>query len=861
VSVSGVRKREIRVHLDREKLKRYQMSASMVASRIAESGRDAPAGRHEGPRNETVYRTIGQFKSLDDIGATIVNFMGNDVSVPVSRLGQVTDGFEDESAVSFINGKRAQTLSIFKQSGTNTVSVADAIQARVEKMNRQFRGRPGAPKLTVVHDSAKIIKDNLTDVKESILIGIVLTVLVVFMFLGSPRSTVITGLALPNSLIGAFILMALAGFTVNLMTLLALSLAVGLLVDDAIVVRENIFRHMELGKSPLQAALEGTKEVTLAVVATTFTVIAVFGPIGFLHGTVGQFFKEFGLTICFAMLISLFDALTIAPMMSAYWGGTAEQKKAPKFVQRFQAFKNRLEAKYDGVLRWAVAHPGKVLASSGAFFVASLIMAVLLPKTFVSTQDTGEVILTMEPGLGTSLQQLTEVALKADQDIRARSGVELTQLSVGPAGDGSYKATFYVKLLPAGDRELTTSELRDAFRSDLAKHKEMKTAAMESSGPKPFSLTLMGQDSETIEAASAKVVEKLKAQPGLKDVESSFKAGIPEFQVVIDPVRAEQVGVSTVRAGEEIRTQIEGKIAAVFRQNGQEYGIRVRLDESQRNLEDAFYGTVVPNINGSLIPLSEIAKPVKTFGPVSILRENRMRTVQITAQLAADGPGLAKIVSNTRHILDKEAPLPEGVSYSFGGQAQDFADLVENIIIAVGLGIVFIYLVLASLYESFLTPFTIMLVLPLAASGAFASLFVVQKPLEVFSMIGCIMLMGIATKNSILLVDYVNQLRAEGKSLNDAILEAGRVRLRPILMTSFALIAGMLPVAIGFNEASKPRTGMGISIIGGLVSSTLLALVVIPAALLYIEKFRLGWPARLQRIRRRILIFAKVRSN
>ncbi|MEQ1879225.1 MAG: efflux RND transporter permease subunit, partial [Bdellovibrionia bacterium] len=355
---------------------------------------------------------------------------------------------------------------------------------------------------------------------------------------------------------------------------------------------------------------------------------------------------------------------------------------------------------------------------------------------------------------------------------------------------------------------------------------------------KAFSMSLMGTDSLEIEKAASDVVTRLRKIKGLAEVDSSYRPGMPEFQVVIDPARAEAIGVSTNQAGEEIRAQIEGRTPSVFREGGDEFNIRVRLKDDQRDLAANFDETVVPNINGSLVPLNEIASPQRIMGPVSISRENGLREIQIYGDLVTGGPGLSSVMKEVESAMAKDIKLPRGVHYNFSGQAQDFNDLIKNMVLAVLLGLVFIYLVLASLYESFLTPFTIMLVLPLAACGAFASLFIFQKSLDVFSMIGCVMLIGIATKNSILLVDCVNQLRGQGTELREAILTAGRIRLRPILMTTFALIAGMLPVAIGFNEASKQRTSMGVAIIGGLVSSTILALVVIPAALLYIEKFR-----------------------
>jgi HAE1 family hydrophobic/amphiphilic exporter-1 len=855
VEVLGGRKREIQVQLDRAKLKSYEVPATLVAQRIAASGMNVPAGRVDEPAKQTVFRTLGEFKSVKDIESTIVNFIGNDVPVRVKDLGSVVDTLEDEKSVTLVNGRSALTLMIFRQSGANTIRVVDEVKKRLDSINAELKGTEGNPALSLANDGSKPIRANVADVKESIIIGIILTIIVVFFFLGNFRSTLITGLALPNSLIGAFVLMAAAGFSVNVMTLLALSLTVGLLIDDAIVVRENIFRHLEMGRSPVQAALDGTKEVSLAVIATTLTVIAVFGPIAFLKGVVGQFFKEFGLTVCFAMLISLFDALTIAPMLSAYLakrgekyenhGAGSARTKNPlrRAVLSFSKFQDWLEEVYTDVIRWTLKHPLKTIIASIAIFFGSIALMVAVPKTFLPAQDFGEFMVGLDLPPGTPLNKMAEVSKQVDEVIRKNPEVAISVQIVGSREGESNVASFYVGMVPASERRINTSALKARLREQLKPfvyaNPTVKDVDMVAAGQRPFNVNIVGDDLAQVEKYAKALHERLKTHPALLDPDISYRPGKPEFQVVPDKTRMERLGISTTALGMELRTLVEGTTPAVFREEGREYDIRVRLKDGQRNLREGFAQTYVPNVNFSLVRLSDVAKPIETVGPADIRRQDRARYISISADLKPGGAGMGAAMTDITTLLTTgDLKLPEGMKFVFVGQAENFQELTSSMAMAALLGIVFIYFVLASLYESPITPFTIMLVLPLAASGAFIALFITRSSFDLFSMIGAIMLLGIATKNSILLVDRAVQLVQEGQNSMDAMIEAGRTRLRPILMTTLALIAGMLPIAIGLNEASKQRTSMGISIIGGLITSTLLSLVVVPAAFSYIERFR-----------------------
>jgi HAE1 family hydrophobic/amphiphilic exporter-1 len=815
-------------------------------------------GKVEEGKQETVIRTVAEFRELNDIENAIVNFVGNENAVTVKDVGRVVDGLEDEKTRAFYNGRSTVLLQVYRQSGANTIKVVERVRKVSDTLNEILARETGKPQLEIVRDGAKPIRANVSDVEESIRFGIILTIIVVFFFLGSFRSTLITGMALPNSLIGAFILMAAAGFSVNIMTLLALSLAVGLLIDDAIVVRENIFRHMEMGKGAINAALEGTAEVTLAVIATTLTVIAVFGPIAFLNGVVGQFFREFGLTVCFIMAVSLFDALTMAPMLSAYYAGQiSHQKKKPGIflapftwmLKVFESGYQALERFYEKVvLHFTLAHPLFVLFVATGIFVGSLIAAKFVPKTFLPPQDNGEFQIVLETVPGTSLEEMARVSHEVTAVTRANKEVESTVEVIGTASGEANKTTIIVNLVPSKQRYgVNTSMVKQRIRDQLKPFASARPQVMDidavGGGQQPFNLALVGDDIQQLGEIGNQVLAKMKVHPGLTDPDISFREGKPEFQIVPNEKKAQRVGVPAVLLGQELRAQVDGVVPAKLRQKGEEYDIRVRLQPDQRDLTRDFDQTYVPNINNRLIRLTNVADKVMTTGFSNIDRQDRGRVVTISAGIAPNGPGLGGVVADTHALFAGEIKLPPGVRYDFLGQAENFAELMVSMMQAAFLGALFIFLVLASLYESFITPFTIMLVLPLAACGAFFALFITQASLDIFSMIGCIMLMGIATKNSILLVDYTNQQLEKGKSRKDALLEAGRTRLRPILMTSFALVAGMLPVAIGLNEASKQRTSLGIAVIGGIISSTLLTLVVVPAAFSYIDRFRL-WSGR-----------------
>ncbi|MBS1971585.1 MAG: efflux RND transporter permease subunit [Bdellovibrionales bacterium] len=848
VDVVGGRKTEIQVLIDKKKIQDRQISMLQISKRVEETSKDIPIGKVENPIKELLMRTIGEFSSLDEIKNVNVNFVGSDRAVLLKDVGRVEKGLEDQKTMASIKGSPALLLQVYKQSGSNTVAVTDAVKKSLEKVNKYLTDKKIDAHVQVVRDMSRPIRLNVVDVNESILIGIFLCVVVVFFFLGSGRSTFITGMALPNSLLGGFVVMYAMGFSINMMTLLALSLAVGLLIDDAIVVRENIFRHMEMGKDPKTAALEGTTEVAQAVVATTLVVIAVFGPISFLSGIIGQFFKQFGLTIVFTMLISLFDAFTVAPMLSAYMASPAEHDKGNGFIARilkaFDRFQTGLENTYERLLEKTLKFPKTVLFLGFLIFVASMMTVPFIPKTFLPQADNGEFGVTIEMPVGTSLQGTADFTKGIEDILNADPAVDMVLTTVGSNNGEANKANLFVRLVERKLRSMTTTQMKTTIREKLKSFNEKAVVEIGdidavNSGQKPFNLNITGDNLEELSAYANKLKERIRKIPGLVDVDTNFRSGKPEFHVVFDREKSEHLGVSTVMAGAELRNRTEGNEAAVFRDKGIEYKVRVRFDEQYRDLRSQFNTTLVPNANNNMIPLNRIAKAEDTLGYSQINRQNKSRFINIGANLGPTG-SLGTVSEEVQKIVKDEMPPPPGIDYRFQGQAEDFQDLISSMLLAIFLGVLFIYLVLSSLYESFVTPFTILLALPLAMCGAMVALLVFGKSIDIFSLIGIVLLLGVVAKNSILLVDYTKQMEQAGHPRNEAIIKACRTRLRPILMTSLALISGMIPIAIGLNEASAMRTSMGIAIIGGLISSTLLTLLIVPAAYGFVDNFRMA---------------------
>ena len=859
VKILGGRKREIHVFVDEKSLKQRNLSTATIMNAISKTGENVPAGSFEAGGFNKNLRVIGQYKDPQDILEVPISFYGNEALTKVKDIATVEDGLQERTSYAKLNGKSVITIEIYKSSDANTVSVANSIKSFLTTSKAKFERQYKSFDIKEIKDESRKIRNNIIDVKESIIIGLILTIAGVYLFLGNLRSTLITASALPNSLICAFLIMYLAGFTINIMTLLAMSLSVGLLIDDAIVVRENIFRQIENGKDAKTAALLGAKQILLPVVATTFALVGVFLPIAFLDGIVGQFFKQFGLTVCFILLISLADALMVGPMLSAYFGVSKSNKKGliskmDDFVKNISdKLNNWMLKKYDILLKFAIKRFILTILLSLAFIFSGFFLVKMVPKTFIKNSDNGEFNIEIELTSGTNLSTTNRIATQIDEMLHKRNDIDFTLASSGGAAlKDSNIASIFVRLVDKKNRKLTTKEVREEVRLEIEKIKEISSFGVTDSdnvggggvskkNTGVFAINIAGPDLEELKELAFNLLEKLKTNPDLQDLDITYRKGRPEIQISSGNTNVEKFGLLSKNTGEELKNLVSGGLSGKYRENGYEYDIYVRLDEDKRNVERDFSQISIPNINMRKISLSDATEMKQTFSPSSIYRSDRMKYIAITASENPKGPGgLGKAMSDTTKILDEELLKNHpNISYEFDGQAKRFKELGIAILQALLMSIIFMYLILASLYESFRQPLIILSIIPLAISGGFYGLYITGAYLDLFAQIGCIMLIGLCAKNSILLVDCVNELKSQ-QNLNtiDAVIEAGKLRLRPIVMTSIVLIAGMLPVAIGLNEASQQRTSMGIIIIGGLISSTLLTLVFLPAVYSLIEHLK-----------------------
>lgn len=862
VEIYGGRKREIQVLLDRDKLREKEMSVSQIAAQIGASGENIPGGKVNIGSKELSFRGLGEFETVPQISEILINLYGNEVPTKVGSVGKVVDTVVDEKTRTYIDGRPSLFLFVYRQSGTNTIKVADDAKEAIAKINTELAAGTEKGKLETVIDGSKIIRDNVYDVYETIVIAIILTVITVFFFLGDLKITAITALALPVSLIGAFNLMGWAGFSINIVTLIALSLAVGLLVDDAIVIVENIHKQMKSGRDAKDAAENGTNEIQGSVFAITLVVIAVFVPVAFMQGTIGQFLKEFGLTMAFSMAISFMVALTLIPMLSAYFVDAEHDihesksiySKTIGFALRwFDSFQAKLERRYGSLLEFITRRPIVSLFGSLVVFAISIVVAQKVPSAFIPEMDNGQIVVTFELPPGTSLNGTQEVAQKIEKIIKTHADVALAPVIVGGFNGEANKGQLFVILKSGKERGVTTSQFKETLRKELTEFANAKLVVKDydvtgGMAGQPVILNLVGSDQKQVQDYAAKLVQFMQSDSRIKDVESDARAGKPEFSIKLRPEAANIYGINSKTMGIELRGQVEGFTPAKFRENGREYDVRVRLAEDQRNLKDNFAKVLVPNVNHKLVRLSDIAEAKVVLGPAEINRLDRGRSVQIQAGLAP-GVGLSDVSQVIeKYLTEGENKLPSGMRYNWAGDVENSADLGSSALIAIGFAVVLIYLILASLYGSFVTPVTILSALPLALSGAFYALYIANETMSIFATLGIFLLLGVSGKNSILLVDFANQMMSEGKSRTESIIAAGKARLRPILMTSFALIAGTIPIAIGLNEASQMRTAMGWAILGGLVSSTLLTLIVVPAIFSYVDRFRVwskGTMARL----------------
>ena len=832
VEVVGGREREIRVDVDFDKLHSRSLSILQVSQALKAENLNLPAGRLTEGRHELLLRTQGEFRTINDIARVIVAIQDG-VPVYLSDVAAITDGFKDKRVISRLNGKECTIFSVLKQSGTNTVSVAEAVNSEVAKLRNEYPQL----ELRLSSDESEFIKEAKSDVMLSLVLGAIFASLVVFLSFGDFRNTIITVAGLPVCIIGAFAAMYFLGFSVNVLTLLALSVSVGLLIDDAIVVRENIFRHMEeFSEDPMTAARKGTSEVGLAVTATTLTIVAVFLPVAFATGVAGKFFRQFGITVAVAVLISLFEAFTFAPVLSAYFFHRVEKGRRTlwgRFVASFAASYNRLNAVYRPALAWSLGHRKTITVTATLLFLGSLALMSVIPTGGSPKGQRPEYNIALEYAPGVSLAEADALTQKFESALRERAEVSDIFAVIGSSDGSSDQAVIHVRLKPG---TLKAKDSQDQVRPSLEHIPGAKLTFLEATSftgaaasalvQLPIQVKVRGTDFAEITRVADEARRLAGAVPGLADLSTNVRPPRPELQILINRDRASQLGVSTAQLATVFRTYIGGDVATKFRRAEKEIDVRVRLDESDRRSLEKLATLYIPTMRGTSVSLSQVATVSFANGPTQINRENRMRQIVVGGNIAR-GRALGDVTNDVKARL-AELSVPSGVEISYSGQSQQMAESFQSLGVSLALAIIFVYMVLASQFGSFLQPVTLMLALPLAILGAAVAILITNQTFDIMAFIGLIMLMGLVTKNSILLIDYINRGRANGMGRFDAVISAGMKRLRPILMTTLALILGMLPVAFAFGTSADFRVSMGVTIIGGLISSTALTLIVVP---------------------------------
>jgi hydrophobe/amphiphile efflux-1 (HAE1) family protein len=854
VDVKGGARREIRVELDRSRVDALGLSPGQIVKRLQMENLNVPAGHYDEGTREISVRTLAEFSNVDEIRQTIVANAPDGSAVRLRDIANVIDGFEDQRVRVRVNGKEAVTFEVRKRSGENTVDVATAIKAKMAVLEKSF---PKGITNALIIDQARIIKSQVDQVEHDIVFGAAMAVLVILIFMLDLRSTLISAVALPTSVIATFFFMYVFGYTLNMMTLLALSLAIGLLIDDAVVVRENIFKHMEMGKPPMQAALDGTKEVALAVFATTMTIVAVFMPIAFVKGLVGQFFRQFGITISVAVVISLFVAFTLDPMLSSRFSKDlhAKNDRFAWLKYPFEWAHSQLELTYKSILHWALRNKIVVgVMAIGTFMFVMGFVAKLTGQEFVNSEDRGQYVLEAELPAGTSLSETARVTESVEAEILRHPDFTTVFATIGD-GDQVNKVKWRVVAVPKMERTAKLAELKEIGRKAVANLPSAKVAVTDppfvegAATEAVIMINVRGVEFADIERVANQIERILKSTQGVGDIQVKYSPGRPELSVSVDRQRAADRGLSAAEVAQALRNAVEGEEAGKLRQSGQkdDVPIVVQLDKSYRGDAAALANVTVATARGP-VKLTDVVNIARTDGPQVIERENRNR--QITIWATPIGRPLGDVAAEFQPQIAKLALAP-GMSIFYDGQLRLMNENNSNMAVALLLGVIFIYIVLASQFESFIHPLTIMVTLPLAFVGGIMGLFLTNNTIAMGALIGIVLLMGLVTKNAILLVDRaIVRVRDHGETPLQAILEAGPERLRPILMTSAAMVLGMWPTAVGNSEGSEFRAPMAIAVIGGVISSTLLSLVVVPVVYLSIENLK-GFISRLGGKRRR----------
>ena len=863
VSVVGGLQRQIQLNLRPQAMEALGITVDQVLAAVKSENQELPMGNIRSLVQERVVQINARLKRPEDFRDIIVARKGAGTSSTVVKLWQVADvvdGPQEIESLALYNGQRTVLLSVQKSQGENTIDVVDGLD---EALAEAASVTPPGIKTEVNRDNSRAIRVSVANVKQTLFEGAALTILIVFLFLNSWRSTIITGLTLPIALIGTFLFMYIFGFTINNITMMALSLCVGLLIDDAIVVRENIVRHVQMGASPKQAALDGTAEIGLAVLATTLSIVAVFLPIGFMGGIVGKFFHEFGITIVAAVLISMFVSFTLDPMLSSVWHDpqahgrhvgppvTLYDKTLGRVTGWFDDFTQWLSGAYQRILGWSLRHKGATLAIALATLLSSCALLGGIGKEFVPKADLSETQINFYTPVGSSLEVTEARSKQIDAILRSLPEVRytVTTINSGVAAGKIYGA-IYVRLVDRKDRKRSVGDLATPLREKLATIPGITVTNIgqtDLGGGKSLQFSIQGPDLGELARISQQVSARLLKIPGLVDLDTTLKPDKPTVSVEVKRDAAADVGLNVNALSTTLRTLLAGTTVGNWRApDGENYDVVVRLGPADRNAMGDLQGmpiNVAAAADGSprVVRLSQVADIRASTGPNQINRRDLSR--EITLDANAVGRSSGEVSAEIKKVLDETA-FPPGYRYTFGGSTKNMNESFQYAVGALGLAIIFIYMILASQFKSFLQPLALMSSLPLTMIGVVLALLTFNSTLNMFSVIGIVMLMGLVTKNAILLVDFAIRSR-EGQHGNgideapmgreEALLHAAKVRLRPILMTTLAMVFGMVPLAFALSEGSEQRAPMGQAVIGGVITSSLLTLVVVPVIYCYLD--------------------------
>jgi hydrophobe/amphiphile efflux-1 (HAE1) family protein len=841
VTLGGYIDPNVRIWVDGDKLFKYQLTVGDILGSINSQHLEVPAGYIDNPKTEMTVRMMGEVTSISGFENMLITSRGGSplwTNFKLSDVATIEDNLNDIRRISRYSQQPSVGLGIRKQRGVNAVGVAKGIKARVEDIKKTL---PEGMSLNIVFDTTQFIEDSTHELQSTLILSAVLTSIVCWLFMGSISSAINIVMAIPVSILGTFIFMYFFGFTLNTFTLLALSLVIGIVVDDAIMVLENIVRHAEMGKAKVKAALEGAREITFAAVAASVAILAIFVPVIFMKGIIGKFFYQFGITISIAVMISLLEALTLAPMRSSQFLQVHHSSRFGKMMDRFM---HGLSRGYATSLTLCLRFRWTVIFMAIGVFMSSFWIAKSLQKEFVPSQDQGRFMVRAQTKLGSSLAFTNETFKQAEAAIMKVPAVKGYYAAIGGFSGGEVNAGMMFVTMqeyktrpinPKTGKRYTQKDVMDLTRAEFKKISQFQRVVLQDLSLSGFSaqrgfpveFTLRGGNWETLSQISQKIQERMEASGVMTDIDSDYKLGMPEVQIVPDRAKAAAHGVSIETIGKNIEALVGGVRAGKYTKNGKRYDVRVRLKPEQRQLPEQINHIWVQNNRGELIRLSEVVTVTQRQTLLTITRKNRERAIGIFANIApgkAQGDAIAEIKKIAKDVV------PEGYRVVLSGSAETYKETSQSLIFALVMGIFVAYMVLASQFNSFIHPVTVLLSLPFSITGALLALRLTHQSLNIYSMIGILLLMGIVKKNAILLVDFANERRRDGLPVKEALLEACPIRLRPILMTSIATVAAAIPPAMSLGAGSETHRPMAVVIIGGVVLSTFLTLYVVPCA-------------------------------